>query len=323
MKYSHKNFRADLVLICLLCFSVTINAQNDSIPREVSGVLISKTGNIVKMSLDQNLSFLPAANTKGELTKSFTTNSQDGSTTGWLSLGKMKVTSVSANVLEMTLLKETQLGPSDDAKKDRFIPGLQLKFFWNEFAAEDEVLYNKALQQLRSVPLLSEFNLKKVIRMNPQHTEAFNLLGTIKDEQKDYDSAYYFFNRAYIVDTNNIKYLKNCSLVLIHLERYKDAYNISVKGVRHAPQDAYCFYLRAFSYLYIHKPTLTENDKAVVLNDMAQSIALEPTTPFYLRERIYIRNLFSDISGACEDAKKYAAMGGDNASDYLKKYCSQ
>jgi Tfp pilus assembly protein PilF len=323
MKYSHKNLLISLLLICLMGIPVKMRAQNDSIPREVSGVLISKTSNIVKMSLDKNYAIMPFANTRGELMKSFNTDSPGGTVTGWLSLGKMKVTGISGNTLEMLLLKETRLGPSEDAKRDRFTSGLQVKFLWNEFATEDEVLYNKALQQMSSVAILAEINLKKVIRMNPKHSEAYNLMGTIKEEQKVYDSAYYYYNRAYSIDTNNIKYLKNCSLALIHLERYPEAYNLSQKGIRCAPKDAYCYYLRAFSYLYIHKPTLTENDKAIVLNDMAQSIEIESGDPFYIRERAYIRNVFSDIAGACEDAKKYAAMGGDNANDYIKKYCTQ
>jgi Tfp pilus assembly protein PilF len=323
MKYLHKNLRLSLLLICLMFNSVTMKAQNDSIPREVSGVLISKTGNIVKMSLDKNYSLMPSANTRGELMKSFHTDSPGGTVTGWLSLGKMKVTCISGNTLEMLLLKETRLGPSDDAKRDKYTPGLAVKFLWNEFATQDEVLYDKALQQMTSAALLAEINLKKVIRMNPKHSEAYNLMGTIKEEQKVYDSAYYYYNLAYAIDTNNIKYLKNCSLALIHLERYPQAYDLSQKGIRHTSKDAYCYYLRAFSYLYIHKPTLTENDKTVVLNDMAQSIAIEPTDPFYIRERAYIRNVFFDFTGACEDAKKYSTMGGDNANEYIKKYCSQ
>jgi tetratricopeptide (TPR) repeat protein len=323
MKYSLKNIRINLLFIYLIGIPVKMQAQNDSIPREVSGVLITKTGNIVKMSLDKNYAIMPFANTRGELMKSFNTDSPGGTLTGWLSLAKMKVNGISGNTLEMLLLKETRLGPGDDAKKDRFISGQQVKFLWNEFATEDEVLYNKALQQQSSAAILAEFNLKRVIQMNPRHSEAFNLMGTIKEEQKVYDSAYYYYNRAYAIDTNNIKYLKNCSLALIHLERYPQAYDLSQKGIRSAPKDAYCYYLRAFSYLYIHKPTLTENDKAVVINDMAQSIAIEPGDPFYLRERANIRNVFSDFAGACEDAKQYAAKGGDNANDYIKRYCSQ
>ncbi len=323
MKYSHKNFLANLLLICLMGIPVKMYAQNDSIPREISGVLISKTGNIVKMSLDKNYAIMPLANTRGELMKSFSTDSPGGTVTGWLSLAKMKVNSISGNTLEMLLLKETRLGPGDDAKKDRFISGLQVKFFWNEFATEDEALYNKALQQKGSSTILAEFNLKRVIRMNPKHSEALNLLGTIKEEQKDNDSAYYFYNRAYTIDNNNIKYLKNCSLALIHLERYPEAYDLSEKGIRNASKDAYCYYLRAFSYLYIHKSTLNETDKTIVFNDITQSVALEPNDPFYLKERAYIRSIFSDMAGACEDAKQYATMGGDNANDYIKRYCSQ
>ena len=112
-------------------------------------------------------------------------------------------------------------------------------------------------------------------------------------------------------------------MACIHLYRYTEAYSLSLKGVRNEPKDAYCYYLRAFSYLYIHKPSLTDDDKKVVLNDIAQSITLEPNNPFYIRERAYIKNIFTDIAGACEDAKKYAEMGGDNANDYIKKYCTQ
>lgn len=323
MKYSTKNWSAAIILFCHLFSSLMTYAQNDSIPREVSGTLLSKSGNVIKITLDKNYSILPLTNIRGELMKSFLTESSSGNTSGWLSLGKMKVNSVSGNIMELILLKETRLGPGDDAKKDRYTSGLAVKFLWNEFATEDEVLYQKALQQLRSVPMLSEINLKKTIRMNPSHSEAFNLLGTIKEEQKMYDSSYYYYKRAYLIDTNNIKYLKNCSLALIHLERYPEAYALSIKGVRAAPKDANCYYLRAFSYLYIHKPTLTENDKTIVLNDMTQSISLEPTDPFYVRERMYVKNVLSDIAGACEDAKKYAAMGGENAEVYLKKYCTQ
>jgi len=321
--YSFGNLKLALILISLICFSAKISAQNDSITREVSGVLISKTGNIVKMSMDKNYAVLPPANTRGELMKSFSTNSPSGTFTGWLSLGKMKITSVSGKNIEMILLKETRLGPSEDAKKDRYIAGLTVKYFWNEFATQDEVIYDNAKKQMEATPILAEMNLKRVIRLNPKHSEAYNSLGTLKEDQKAYDSAFYFYNKAYTIDTNNIKYLKNCSMACIHLYRYTEAYSLSLKGVRNEPKDAYCYYLRAFSYLYIHKPSLTDDDKKVVLNDIAQSITLEPNNPFYIRERAYIKNIFTDIAGACEDAKKYAEMGGDNANDYIKKYCTQ
>jgi tetratricopeptide (TPR) repeat protein len=323
MNNTYKNLQTGLVLICLLCFSIKIHGQNDSIPREVSGVLISRTGNAIKMTVEKNNAILPINSTRGELMKSYITDAPDGPVMGWITLGKLKVTGIAGNTLELLLLKETKLGPEDDSKKDRFTSGLQVKFFWNEFAAEDEVLYYIALQQLRAFPILADIKLKKVIQINPRHSEAFNLLGTLKEEQKVFDSAFYYYNKAYTIDTNNIKYLKNCSLAFIHLQRYNEAYDLSLKGVRYAPKDAYCYYLRAFSYLYIHKPALTENDKAIVLNDMAQSITFEPNDPFYIRERAYIRSVFSDNLGACDDAKKYAAMGGENANDYIKKYCTQ
>jgi tetratricopeptide (TPR) repeat protein len=315
--------RLTLIFLYIICFSDIITAQNDSIIREVSGLLLSKTGNVIKMSMEKSYEILPLLNTRGELMKSFITETPEGPVRGWLSLGKLEVVGTSCNTLELILLKETKLGPGDDAKNERYTSGLKVKFFWNEFAAEDEVLYNQALQQLRTFPILAEIKLKKAIHLNLRHSGAFNLLGTIKEEQKVYDSAYYYYNKAYTIDTNNIKYLTNCSLAFIHMERYQEAYTLSLKGVRLAPKDAYCYYLRAFSYLYIHKSTLNETDKTIIYNDMAQSVALEPNDPFYLKERAYIRSIFSDMAGACEDAKQYAAKGGDNANDYINRYCSQ
>ncbi len=313
-----------LTFILFLIEAVPCGAQTmrkDTIEREVYGVIASRTGNNVKIVLDDNNQNLPQTGMHGELLKHIDTKLFGTSVTAWMSIGDMKVSTIAGKNLTLLLEKEKSVITENGVKKDHFTPQQQVKFTWKELVSLDEVFYTRALQDLEKDNDSASYHLKKALKFNPKHADAWNMLGVIKNDKEDYDSAAYYFKKAYQIDTASEKYLKNLVLSDIRIKQYNDAYRYALKTVAISPDDPESYYLRAFSYLYCHQATLNAEDRKVVLADMAKAIALNPENPFYYGERMFIENSFSDIDAACLDAKKYKDLGGKNAGVYIVRFC--
>jgi Tfp pilus assembly protein PilF len=322
MSYLFKNLTVGIIVISLLSLTQICRAQNDSVVNEVNGTMISRDGTTLMMKLDKNSAIFPQLNIVGKLMAGYSMGPAE-ITNGWLTIAKVKNTGITGDEMKMFLIKDLNMARTNGTTRDYFVAGQQVKFTWMQAAGQDKALYNEAMLQYASDPVQAEIKFKKAVAINPQNAAAFNMIATIKEDKNAFDSATYYYRKAYFADSSNLQYLKNLALSNIHTRNFEEAYSLGVKSVVKDPKDAYCYYLRGFSYLYIHKSTLNENDKKIVLDDLAKSISIEPQNTFYLKERMYIRNMFSDVTGACDDAKKYSELGGENAADYIKKYCQQ
>ena len=119
-----------LMLLLPLIGVLSSQAQvNDTVAKNVVGRIIFKSGNVVKMQVAEGKD-LPGVDTQGELSKSFNTTFLGAQVTGWMSIGKMKVTAVSNDIVTFTLLEELSVITENGVKKNHFEIGNEVKFVW-------------------------------------------------------------------------------------------------------------------------------------------------------------------------------------------------
>jgi tetratricopeptide (TPR) repeat protein len=314
-----------LVFLYFLWLNFVLTAQNsisgDTISREIFGSIISKSGSKVKIKMDEVTQKLPKTNTIGELSKYFEKELLGALINGWLTIGEVKVTGIENSILTITIIKEKSVITIDGVKEDHFIAGQKVKFSWKELAASDESMFEKGMKVVDNDMNTAMSYFKQTIALNPKHAEAWNMIGMIYNENKIYDSAAYFYSKAYELDTSNIKYIKNIAVNNSFLNKYSESYLFSSKAVLHGPADAEAHYLRAMTYLYYLGGNVSEIQKKQILSDLDFAVSVDEKDSYYIKERMGIRSYFHDDKGACEDAKKYQSIEGSSGDDLVKQYC--
>ncbi len=314
-------------IFCLLVVNVLLVAQNaitgDSITHELFGTISAKKGAKIKIALDEVNQKLPQVNTAGDLMKKFEKELLGTLMTGWLTIGKVRFDGKENMTAGFTLIEEKSVITVDGVKEDHFIAGQKVKFSWKELATEDEKFFNMGMNELDNNMIKALGFFKQAVAVNPGHAEAWNMIGMIQNESKVYDSAVFFYTKAYQLDTSNIKYIKNIAVTNTFLNNFSDAYWFSSKAVLHGPADAEARYLRAMTYFYLLNENISETQKKQILSDLDYAVSVDVNDSFYIKERMVIRSYFKDTAGACEDAKKYKAIEGEAGDEFVKQYCKE
>ena len=120
-------------------FSIFVNAQEepqtktttlaDSVDYILDATILSKTGKTVIVKIT-NQRELPKDGQTGVLSKYFEEEIFGLKTTGWLDIGKMKITSVKPTSITMTITEELSVVTKNGEKVDHFIPGKIVHFTW-------------------------------------------------------------------------------------------------------------------------------------------------------------------------------------------------
>lgn len=119
-----------ILFLAIVFFPGLLNAAvNDSIENRIDGKITYKSGNVVKVQYADDI-VLPENGTIGEMSKKFDTEIFGGKATGWISIGKMKITSVKANVVTYEILEELTIITENGVKKEQFEIGKEVKFIW-------------------------------------------------------------------------------------------------------------------------------------------------------------------------------------------------
>ncbi len=318
--------KRSIILSIFLLFSISfIFAQNsisgDTITREIYGTITSKSGTKVKVTLEKDYEKLPKVNTEGELQKNFKSELFSAMISGWLSIGEMKVNSIEKRIITFTLIKELSAITENGVKRNHFIPGKTVKFTWKDLAQADELMFDKGMKIVETDLDAAMIFFRKTVVINPKHAEALNMIGMIHNETKVYDSAIYYFKKAYALDTINEIYCKNIAVTSTYLDQYADAYYFSDKAVLHAPKDAEAHYLRSMTLLYLLSGKISDDQKKQILSDLDFAVSVDTSDSYYYKERMAVRGYFHDDAGACEDAKKYQLLEGSVGDDFVKQYC--
>jgi len=314
-------------IFCLIVVNIVLVAQNniigDTITRELFGTIVNKKGAKIKILLDTPDQRLPQVNTVGELMKKFEKELLGALMTGWLTIGEVKFDGKENMAAGFTLIEEKSVITVDGVKEDHFTAGQKVKFTWKEIATADEKLFNMGMKELDNNMITAMGFFKQAAAVNPQNAEAWNMIGMIQNESKVYDSAVYFYTKAYDLDTSNIKYIKNIAVTNTFLNNFSDAYLFSSKAVMHGPADAEARYLRAMTYFYLLNENISETQKTQILSDLDFAVSVDEHDSFYIKERMVIRSYFKDSAGACEDARKYKGLEGDAGDEFVKQYCKE
>jgi len=134
-----KTFIFSFSILLLSFFSISVKAQDtpqnppaentDSVEYMFDGTLLSKTGKTVTVKISDQRT-LPAIGQSGVLAKYFEEEIFGIKTTGWLDIGKMKVTVVKSDSVTMTLEEELSVVTKDGQKVDHFKTGKLIHFTW-------------------------------------------------------------------------------------------------------------------------------------------------------------------------------------------------
>ncbi|MBI2343174.1 MAG: tetratricopeptide repeat protein [Deltaproteobacteria bacterium] len=95
----------------------------------------------------------------------------------------------------------------------------------------------------------AEFQLKTAIQLSPQYAEAYNNLGVIYKQRKDYDTALSYFEKAYGLNNKYIAPLSHMGAVHIARGHYAQAITLLRKAVDKEPTFADALYNLGLAYL--------------------------------------------------------------------------
>jgi hypothetical protein len=296
--------------------------NGDTVEVTVQGKISYKSGTVVKMeklSGDE----MPPLNMEGELSKSFETELFGGKMTGWMSIGKMKVTAVVGNIITFTLLKELSEITENGVKKNQFEIGKEVKFVWKVVVSSDEVAYRNGQDAIEDDMDQALTYYRQAVSINPKHDKALNMIGMIMNNKTMLDSALIYFKKAYDANPKNVQYAKNVCITSYKNGLTQDAITYSQKAVDIDNADAESYYLRALMAYLVNKAILQDADKQKILADMDKAIEYATDKAYYYSERAFIRKDFGNTTGACEDAKKAKELGIENGDDLIKQYCGE
>ena len=266
---------------------------------------------------------MPKTGTEGELSKYFETEMFGGKMSGWMSIGQMKVTAVSGDIVTFTLLKELSVVTENGVKKNHFEIGKEVKFVWKVAVSADEAAYQKGQDVVNDDVEQAMVFYRQALAVNPDHHKSLNMMGMIYDFKQNRDSALYFFRKASETAPKELLYARNVLITAYRLNQYTLAYTYACKALELDLKDPELWYYRALTLYMSKEGNFTEEDKAKILADMAKSIELAPDDPSYYSERAYVRDVFGDAAGACQDAKKAKELGMEGGEDAVLKYCAE
>lgn len=125
------------IILAFTFYSIYVSAQNstlqanstDSVEYTLNGTISSKAGKTVNIKIN-NQRTIPTVGQTGILQKYFEEDIFGMKTTGWLDIGKMKVTSVKPDVVSMTIIEEHSVVTKNGQKVDNFKVGKIVNFNW-------------------------------------------------------------------------------------------------------------------------------------------------------------------------------------------------
>ncbi|MEI6851642.1 MAG: hypothetical protein WCL06_02325 [Bacteroidota bacterium] len=311
-------------LLSLLLFPGIINATvtGDTVEYEIQGRIISKSGAVVKMKVEI-ADVMPAIAQQGEMSKQFETDLFGGKVSGWLAIGDMKITALTADIITFSLLKELSVVTENGVKKEHFIAGKLVKFVWKIVVSADEAAYKKGQDVVEKDMDKALDYYRQAAVINPNNDKAINMIGMVLDQKGKKDSSLIYFKRAYDIDPKNEQYCKNVCISVYATGQVEEGYNYAKKAVENNMYDAEAWYLRGLMLYLIKKDSVTDDDKKLILSDVDKSVTLAPGESFYYSERSFLRGQFGYMTGACDDAKKAKQLGAENGDELVKTYCKE
>ncbi len=310
------------MLALLMPLFIFAEPYADTLEYKIEGKITYKSGTTVKIQKSSGED-MPKTGTEGELSKYFETEMFGGKMSGWMSIGQMKVTAVSGDIVTFTLLKELSVVTENGVKKNHFEIGKEVKFVWKVAVSADEAAYQKGQDVVNDDVEQAMVFYRQALAVNPDHHKSLNMMGMIYDFKQNRDSALYFFRKASETAPKELLYARNVLITAYRLNQYTLAYTYACKALELDLKDPELWYYRALTLYMSKEGNFTEEDKAKILADMAKSIELAPDDPSYYSERAYVRDVFGDAAGACQDAKKAKELGMEGGEDAVLKYCAE
>lgn len=314
-----KTFVLIMLSVCLPLMTLA-TSLSDTAEYTVNGKITYKSGTVVKIQKTDG-DQMPIIGQEGTLSKSFETELFGGKMTGWMSIGKMKVSAVAGDIITFTLLKELSEITENGVKKNQFEIGREVKFEWKIPISADEAAYNKGQDAVSTDMDEALGYYREALAINPALAKAYNMVGMVMNAKQLFDSAYVNFKKAADLDTKDAQFAKNTSISAYKAGFSDVAYAYAAKAVTRDSKDGEAYYLRGLMNYLLNKDQLTDALKQTIISDIDMAVKVNPEESFYYTERAFIRNVFGNTTGACEDAKKAKELGVEDADALISTYC--
>jgi tetratricopeptide (TPR) repeat protein len=151
-------------------------------------------------------------------------------------------------------------------------------------------------------------DLERAVEVAPKFAAAWNHLGTIAYQTRNYNEAERCFRTALDADPGMYEPLVNLGGVLITLGNYDEAWKVNVEAVVVRPGDALAHSQLGMTYLFLNKLDLAEKH-------LLEAVSLDPghfSHPQIHLAEIYVRR--KDLMRAAEQAEDFIRRHPDDPS---------
>ncbi|MCC6394164.1 MAG: tetratricopeptide repeat protein [Bryobacterales bacterium] len=160
--------------------------------------------------------------------------------------------------------------------------------------------YAEALKKLRKSDAEGAVrHLRKAVEFSPQFAAAWNTLGTVAYQRKQYDQAEAHFREAIRQDPSLYEPVVNLGGVLLNLERFQESLPFNQKAAEWRPKDALANVQLGTNYLALGKTSLA-------LKHLKEAKRLDPghfANPQLLLSEIYLRQ--GDAGAAAAEVENF------------------
>lgn len=159
----------------------------------------------------------------------------------------------------------------------------------------------------------AEFELKTAVQLSPQYAEAYNNLGIIYKQRKEYDVAVQHFEKAYGIDKDYIAPLSHIGAVHIARGQLDQAITVLRKAVDKEPTYAEAIYNLGLAYLLKARETAPGDKQTKFFKDAEDKLQLATQlNPRLIEAHLNLGDLYSE-TGRHEEAEiRYRLALEDN-----------
>jgi len=173
-----------------------------------------------------------------------------------------------------------------------------------------EIFYAKAIKSFEEGKLEEAANhLKVVTELDPNYAEAYNLLGRIYFEARDYQGAKTFFSLAIQKKPDFIEAQRNFGEVLLALEEYDSAIQTFITILKNHPDDVPTLIKLADLYFECANP---HQAREII----CKALMVEPKNPELWKKYSISHKLCGEKKEYLVTLKKYLEMNPEDATAY-------
>ena len=230
--------------------------------------------------------------------------------------------------VELTVeLHDSELEPGDSARHSALVSATELSIPDQARREYDEAQKKLAKREVESAAA----HLKRAVELAPQFAAAWNNLGTIAYQSREFSQAEQCFRKALAADPNSYMAAVNLGGVLINLTKFDEALDYNRHAVLTHPNDALANSQLGMNYYYLDKLDLSKKyltlakqldpahfshpqlmlaqidlrrqDRAAAVSELQEFLQYHPDSP----EATKVKENIAKLRGQPDPAQEFAA----------------